>query len=1670
MKKTKQLFLIFTLILGLICLFQPEKTVSAASKIAINKKTTTVYVGNSTRLKLTGTKKKAHWSSSNKKVATVSSTGKITAKKAGKATITAKVNGKKYKCTVKVKKWKINASTMVLCKGNTQELKVLGATKKVSWSSSNKKVATVSSTGTVTAKKSGKTTITAKVNRKKYKCTVEVKNWALNAQQISLCPDSTYTLKVTGTTQPVTWSASDQSTVLLSDTGTVTGTKAGHATIKAQIGKYAYLLCQVNVTDHIYEKSSVVDPNCEESGYTWYTCKLCKASKYRSDWVKALGHNYVNGACTRCGHDQAQVTSVTASATKNHIKLTIQGLGNQNNQAKILEVKANEYIAQDSTNYYSEMSKVKGSVVGYYNLGSSSTITFDRYNAEGYDYIYSKYYIVYQNKLLKGPIYITNIEADRTLHDVPASSKKGILGENAEYAKDLGVSHTALNLNLVQYIYPNEIIEDGKIVPVDAIKNNVFIHEFAGKKYYFNREAIEMLDKDIRKYSDAGISVTLILNATTIKDFSNYPCFLTYGHGEYSYATLMGINTSNAYGRDYWIAFMEFIGERYSRDDKKYGYVSNYTIGNEIDYAPSYWQILASNEKAPVEMYMEEYMRALRLASLALNKYCNGITVTAPFTHAWSKPEFNNPATNIYAPKTLVDYMNTKSKEQGDFNWGLSPHCYGSSLALHTVYQQDSGLHPTQGRGGGMTGDPETSTQITFTNLEILEDYLEKPEMKYNGKVRKVYLNEQGVSSFTNTPEQMEAQAAYLASIYYKIAHMECITAFNYYRLIDHPSETVNSACFGLLYQDGNTLKKKPAYEVYKYIDTNESYNYANPYLKHIIFNDDNNIEHSVQRGNIKNWKDTMTVFGPGWNWDKIWDDSKIIQRTVTVDRTLDASAKKYREGQKIMISATGTAEDIVGLYQKSDDPLNTDPIYWYNVNKNHHSGVAYTLQEQTLSDSRSDLKDLPQGEYTVYLFENGDHTKIADQIDFSITTVGFTLEKTEFEEGEDIIVSAEGNDTDWIGIYAKEDIAGTGEGTKESIYWYSVGQDGHTSGDKVILQQQFYNNTREDLKNLPAGEYKIMMFANGGYTLISEQNITITKAISANASLSTDKTVYREGDPIKVTAESSATEWVGIYAKEDIIGDAEINADAANSIYWYYVKKENHVSGKEYILQEQHFNSSRLEHKNLPAGEYKIVLLGGASGYRVLKQIDISILKKDSPSLIATDKTTYATGEPIKVTCQGTGDQWVGLYAKNDIVGDATINSAASNSIYWYYIAKENHASGKPYILQQQHYNNSRPEYKDLPAGEYKLILLGGDSGYVALDQLNISITETGSPIEPSPDEKTLDTNKTTYYVGEDIRVTARGTSAEWVGIYAKNDIIGDQSVNPAADNSIYWYYVEDATHSSGSEYILQHETYNDSRSEYQNLPAGEYKVVLLGGSSGYDILKQVDISIQERLSTNRTEYTEGDLIKVTALGTGTDWVGIYAENDVVGDTTATPNAVESIYWYYVNDSKHNSGDSIILQDQTFNTPRMDYLNLPAGKYKIILFENGGYNTAAQTTITIKPQATGSRQLSTDKNVYNIGEKIMTTASGSVNDWVGIYTPDDVIGYGPGTDPSIYWYTIGDATHTVGNSYILQQQENNFSYRPEYTNKPLPAGRYKIVLLADGGYEITKQVNIIIQ
>ena len=49
---------------------------------------------------------------------------------------------------------------------------------------------------------------------------------------------------------------------------------------------------------HSYQASAVA-ATCTEPGYTLYTCSKCGES-YRGSFVPSLGHNFVNGTCTRC--------------------------------------------------------------------------------------------------------------------------------------------------------------------------------------------------------------------------------------------------------------------------------------------------------------------------------------------------------------------------------------------------------------------------------------------------------------------------------------------------------------------------------------------------------------------------------------------------------------------------------------------------------------------------------------------------------------------------------------------------------------------------------------------------------------------------------------------------------------------------------------------------------------------------------------------------------------------------------------------------------------------------------------------------------------------------------------------------------------------------------------------------------------------------------------------------------------------------------------------------------------------------------------------------------------------------------------------------------------------------------------------------------------------------
>lgn len=170
-------------------------------KITLNKTSVTLNRGAKNRTfqlkkaikNKNATYKGVSWYSSNKNVATVNSNGKVTIKHRGKVVITVKAKDgskKSAKCKVTVRqlvtKLSYNKKTQKaeVYKNKTIKFAVTVApsnanNKGLTYSSSNKKVATVNSKGVIKGIKAGTVTITAKAkdgSRKAVKLTVKVKN------------------------------------------------------------------------------------------------------------------------------------------------------------------------------------------------------------------------------------------------------------------------------------------------------------------------------------------------------------------------------------------------------------------------------------------------------------------------------------------------------------------------------------------------------------------------------------------------------------------------------------------------------------------------------------------------------------------------------------------------------------------------------------------------------------------------------------------------------------------------------------------------------------------------------------------------------------------------------------------------------------------------------------------------------------------------------------------------------------------------------------------------------------------------------------------------------------------------------------------------------------------------------------------------------------------------------------------------------------------------------------------------------------------------------------------------------------------------------------------------------------------------------------------------------
>ena len=150
----------------------------------------TLKVGQSTKkLTISGLEKGdsvVKWTSSNKKIVTVNNSGVIKGKKKGNATITITLaSGAAIKVKVKVQKKEVATTAITglpkkvtVKKGKKitlkPKLKPITSVEKITYKSSNKKVATVTSKGVIKGRKAGTVKITVKAGKKKFTVTVKV--------------------------------------------------------------------------------------------------------------------------------------------------------------------------------------------------------------------------------------------------------------------------------------------------------------------------------------------------------------------------------------------------------------------------------------------------------------------------------------------------------------------------------------------------------------------------------------------------------------------------------------------------------------------------------------------------------------------------------------------------------------------------------------------------------------------------------------------------------------------------------------------------------------------------------------------------------------------------------------------------------------------------------------------------------------------------------------------------------------------------------------------------------------------------------------------------------------------------------------------------------------------------------------------------------------------------------------------------------------------------------------------------------------------------------------------------------------------------------------------------------------------------------------------------------
>ena len=373
-------------------------------------------------------------------------------------------------------------------------------------------------------------------------------------------------------------------------------------------------------------------------------------------------------------------------------------------------------------------------------------------------------------------------------------SRKGLGGFPATSAytdlEDLGIASFTMNILL------NDIIAS-----TPGPGRSPF--SYGGRTWYKEDQVVADYDRNFQAIARRGLMLSVII---LIRPAGNAPAGSWIRDAAHPDADPGGLyvmpNFTTRAGVEAYAAAMNFIAERYSRPDGKFGRIHHYIMHNEVN-SGFYWTNAGAKN---VVTYLDLYQKSMRLTYLIARQYDPHAKPLISLDHSWTAV----PDPRSYAGRDLLDLLVRFSRVEGDYPWGVAFHPYAQDLLNPRTWEDSQAVFNLK------------TPYITFKNLEVLDAWARQPEVCFRGKEpREIQLTEQGINSPDYSAKSLNEQAAGLAYAWKKIEPLKTITAFQYHLWADDPSEEGLRLGLRKFASDlKDPLGKKPAWYLFRSIGT----------------------------------------------------------------------------------------------------------------------------------------------------------------------------------------------------------------------------------------------------------------------------------------------------------------------------------------------------------------------------------------------------------------------------------------------------------------------------------------------------------------------------------------------------------------------------------------------------------------------------------------------------------------------------------------------------------------------------------------------------------------------------------------------------------------------------------------------------------------------------------